>query len=116
MPKRDLWYADRPNRCEVCGKKGFVQAHHIIKAQTVRRMGGDVWDPRNRLWLGQCCHGAHSNAARRLPLNVLPDSVFEFGTELASAGWAFNRLRAEYSGDDPRLDALLGEEHVSRST
>ena len=49
------------------------------------------------------------NTTKLRPSNAaaLPDSVFSFAAELVNAGWAFEYLRRRYSGDDPRLEALL---------
>ncbi|MDQ3274639.1 MAG: hypothetical protein M3Q39_06300 [Actinomycetota bacterium] len=51
-------------------------------------------------------HHAHSVPLR---LQVLPDSVYEFAREVLGAGLAYNTLRRAYSGQDPRLEALLHE-------
>lgn len=106
---RRAWYADRPRCCEVCGAAGFVQAGHVIREQTVKREHGDRWDTRNRLWVGVACrcHERHTLAVERIPLEKLPDVAFDFAAELLGPGKAYNALRREYAGDDPRLDALL---------
>jgi hypothetical protein len=109
-----------------CGRKA-PQRHHIVYQQELGRRweSGDLgapWlpmihsladlsaDPRNIVWIAVDCHAAHHNASKRLPLSVLPDSVFRFALELMGAGAAFEYLRRRYSGGDPRLDELLSLE------
>lgn len=64
-------------------------------------------DRRNIVRMDFACHFAHHNASRRLWLEVLPDSVFEFAAELMGAGAAYEYLARYYRGEDPRLEALL---------
>jgi hypothetical protein len=104
-----------------CGRRGRHR-HHVVYQQELRarmRAGGRldkerreayaraISDSRNLVWMDFDCHFAHHNASRRLPLSVLPDSVFEFAVELMGASAAYCYLRRYYAGEDPRLDALL---------
>lgn len=96
-------------RC-ACGCGGrAVQQHHAVKAQTIRREGGDPGDARWLVGMAVRCHldHEHGNGRRKLPVWRLPDAVFEVARETFGAGRAFNELRRAYAGDDPRLDGLL---------
>ena len=98
-----------------CGKRAQV-LHHAITQQEIRRnaRGRDVrallGDQRNLVAVTDRCHGNHHSRARPYRLGMLPDSVFEFAAEVLGAGKAYNWLRRHYNGEDPRLDALLGDE------
>jgi hypothetical protein len=89
-----------------CGQRA-VNLHHVIYEQEVRREGGDVRDARNLVPVAWACHGDHHGRQRPLPLGRLPDACFEFAGELLGP-YAADYLRRRYSGDDARLDALLG--------
>lgn len=101
---RRLWDAG-DIYCVVCGRR--AQRHHIITARHVIDAGGHVWDVRNRLGVCTAHHYAHHNRTAPLPLVKLPDSVFEFAVEVLGHGPAYNALRRDYTGEDPRLDAIL---------
>jgi hypothetical protein len=96
----------KPKCIDGCGQRAH-HLHHVVYRQHLRRHGGDVKDPRNLVPMAFDCHGAHHSGARRLRLAMLPDSVYEFATELMGAGLAYETLGRYYGGDDPRLDALL---------
>ena len=107
-----------------CGRKRGLQAHHVIYQQELRRVvvaehaaarregPPDIVremslsaDRRNIVPIGPRCHAAHHRRSKPLPLEKLPDSVFEFAAEVLGErahGW----LRRRYVGDDARLDAL----------
>lgn len=87
-----------------------VHLHHVVYAQAVKRFGGDIHDERNLIPLAFACHGNHHSRSRTLPLEVLPDSVFEFAAELMGPGGAYEYLKRVYVGADPRLDALIESE------
>lgn len=89
-----------------CGKRA-VHRHHAIYRQHLRQHGGDENDRRNLVPMAHRCHGTHHSGAWRLPLAVLPDSVYEFALELLGPGPAFEYLRRRYQGEDWRLDELL---------
>lgn len=107
------WYAAAAKRCQnpYCegGLGERLALHHIIYRQTVAREGGDLWDPRNALTLCASCHARHHRASAKIPLRVLPDSVFEFAGEVMGRGAAFEYLTRRYEGSDRRLAELLEE-------
>lgn len=103
---RRAW-ADHPKVCERCGRRGYVERHHVIRGQVVRREHGDRYDPRNRLVLCPRCHPDGAQGAGRLPIAAVPDAAFEFAADLLGPGKAYNELRRWYEGEDPRLEALL---------
>ena len=86
-----------------------MHGHHAVKAQTIRREGGNPRDPRWLVPLAVQCHldHEHGNGRRKLPCWRLPDAVFVVAVETFGAGRAFNELRRAYAGGDPRLDRLL---------
>lgn len=63
-------------------------------------------DGRNLVDVAFFCHGQHHAGARRLLLEMLPDSVFEFAEGMLGVGAAYNYLRRYYDGADPRLERL----------
>ncbi len=89
-----------------CGQRA-VHEHHVIYRQHLRQHGGDLKDIRNLVPMAFDCHGAHHSGARRLRLELLPDSAFAFAVELMGAGLAYEHLARYYAGEDPRLEALL---------
>lgn len=95
----------RPRCVCGCGQRS-VHDHHVVYEQHVERAGGDVKDRRNLVPVAFNCHGAHHGRSRPLELAVLPDSCFVFAGELLGAA-GFDYLRRRYSGEDPRLEALL---------
>ncbi len=89
----------------------WMVQHHVVYAQTVRKHGGDIWAPENSMTVCQTCHQRQHepfHQARRIPLRALTDANYEFARELLGA-YAYDYLRARYSGSDPRLDAILEE-------
>jgi hypothetical protein len=103
--RRDGREAPSRRRCVCgCGRRG-VHRHHVVYEQhlTARQ----ARDDRNKVWMALDCHFSHHNGARRLPLAVLPASVFEFAAEVMPVGEAYEYLFRRYSGTDERLDALL---------
>ena len=81
--------------------------HHAVYRQQVRRHGGDEWDPRNALLLCDSCHLRHHNRCPALPATVLRSENIAFAVELLGAPAAYEYLRRRYTGDDPRLEALI---------
>jgi 5-methylcytosine-specific restriction endonuclease McrA len=103
------WYVAQRAVCDVCGGRGAtigVVLHHVVYRQHVRAEGGDCWDPRNAMNLCNSCHSSHHRRGRLIALWMLPASALEFAGELYGPG-AYDYLRRRYSGDDPRVDALL---------
>lgn len=105
-----------------CGRRA-VQRHHVVYQQELRARwrAGDVsgpWlyakhltalfaDERNLIWICKPCHERHHQRVEVLPLELLPDSVFEFAVELMGAGAAYEYLRRYYAGSDRRLAELI---------
>lgn len=109
---RRAWATPKAQTCAVCSKRRRTERHHVLRAQTVRREHGDLSDPRNKIEICSRCHGRHTSGMERIKLAVLPDAAFEFAVDLLGPGKAFNRIRAEYAGEDARLDALLAASAV----
>lgn len=91
----------RTGKCAVCRRRGPIWYHHVVLAQHVRREGGDVWDFRNALPVGQpflcSCHEAHHNAQPRIPAAKLPDDAIRFAVELMGEDRAAEYIRRYYS-------------------
>lgn len=92
-------------RCLMCPARA-VHDHHAIYRQEIARRKGDQKDPRNLVPLCFDCHGAHHGRSRVIFLTDLPDSVYEFATELMGPA-AFDYMSRRYSGGDPRLLRIL---------
>jgi hypothetical protein len=98
----------RAKTCAVCGKRcGTVQGHHVLYQQWLRQVARERglefeqlrWDKRNRLPVGERCHGAHHSARRRITRDVLrrhAPKVFQMARELGLTG----RLEATYPEND----------------
>jgi hypothetical protein len=84
-----------------CHKKK-VHDHHVIYAQVVERMGGDVGDPDNALGICFDCHGTHHKQIKKLPISCLHDRNFDFAYTLLGLA-ATDYLRRHYAGDDERI-------------
>lgn len=80
----------------------------MVYQQHVRRVGGDLGDPRNFMRIESDAHERHHNRSRVLQLEALPDAAFEFARELLGSA-AYDYLRRRYGGRDDRLDALLND-------
>ncbi len=102
-------YARGPDGCAGCGAPltfARLEVHHVLERQLLRKKGVAQFDPDNALALGPCCHQGQTSRLRQLPLTCLRDENYEFAARaLGAAG--YDALRRRYSGDDPRLDALL---------
>lgn len=104
------WFDGMPKRCEnpACqAPVGQLAAHHCVYRQEIRRHDGDLWDARNRLVLCAGCHSSHHRRGRVIAAAALPSSVLDFACDLLGAPAAYEYLRRRYSGDDPRLEALI---------
>lgn len=104
-----------------CGRKA-IHRHHCVYAQHLRaRAGRDralfrKWfkDERGLVPVCHRCHASHHNAVDRIPLTVLPDSVFEFAAEVLGGPAAWEYLTRRYDvNSDSRIDALISD---TRST
>lgn len=103
----------RKPRC-VCGcDRPAAHDHHVVTRAVIKRHvakgehGRWLRDRRNIVRMDFGHHFAHHDASRRLWLDVLPDSVFEFAAELMGGDAAYEYLRRYYRGEDVRLEALL---------
>lgn len=112
--RRVDWNGVPLSRCSRCGTKrssgNRLVRHHAVYEQHVLAAGGDRWDPANQVCLCTNCHGLHhgrSNDGSPMAVEQLPDAVFMFAEELLGAGAAYEYFRRYYSGEDPRLEALL---------
>lgn len=90
--------------CQVCGKGGAYQTHHVVEKQHIKQEGRReyLWDTRNAFRICHDCHGQHTVRARKIKLTELTDENYEF----AFFFWgqrAGSYLRRHYDGDDPRL-------------
>jgi hypothetical protein len=106
--------------CINCGHRA-VQLHHVVYEQELmrryaqgRHRDGPTRsslrkDQRNLVPVCKRCHERHHSRFSPLFLLQLPDSVFEFATEVMGPGAAYEYLSRRYRGTDPRLSALLEE-------
>jgi len=83
-PGEREWKLPHHGRCEVCGQIGWLFRHHVLYERMVRRAGGDPWDLRNAMDVGQhcTCHADHHTAMRRIPLSRVPEDAIAFTIEL----------------------------------
>lgn len=113
--------AGAPRRCESCRfpeyllrrTGGKLDPHHVLEKQFVRKEGGDVSDPRNRLMLCRLCHAGQTSRLRKVPLTKLRDENISFASRLLGPARAAAYLCRAYAGEDPRVDKLAlraGEE------
>lgn len=98
--------------CALCGKRGDFHAHHVVDKQTLRGAGlpdDALYDTRNALRLcPRKCHFQFEARMVEIPLNHLLDQNIEYAVEVLGRGKAYNYLRRQYSGSDPRVEAILG--------
>lgn len=99
--------------------------HHVVTQQKLREVARSrvkgligswdrqlVRDERNLVGVAFDCHNNHHRGARdehRLALSALPDECYEFAAEVLGAAAAYEYLRRNYRGEDPRLVRLLEE-------
>lgn len=88
--------AMRQGRCAVCGHSHYLQAHHVVPMELLRRklrhlaperLIGIFWDPRNALALcadpaPNRCHDRHTLSFKRVPKRALRPCVYEFAREI----------------------------------
>lgn len=93
--------------CQVCGKGGDYETHHVVKKEHLKQKGlyDMIWDTRNALRLCHGCHAAHTLGYRRVKLDRLTDDNYEFALLIFGMG-ASQYLRRHYNGKDPRWTAL----------
>jgi hypothetical protein len=101
-----FWMVARRCDCVVCGTQGrnfYVEAHHIVYQQELRRQlsaikGTDayaelMWDVRNMLPLCRLCHARHHNARRRVTTQELKQHApraWQFAANVG-CGWFIGR-------------------------
>lgn len=103
-----------------CGcRDRAVHSHHVVTKEEIKRVHRTTLreghasrplkvllaDERNLVPAAHVCHGSHHAASQRYRLDMLPDSVFEFASELLGIR-AHAWLARRYQGEDARLDAL----------
>lgn len=84
------WLGARGERCVVCGTTHPLHLHHIISRQQLRRVDGNVSDPRNALTLCDRCHAQHHAKMPGIPLSVVlyhRPEVVAFAKELELTWW-----------------------------
>ena len=98
------------NACAVCGYEGrYLQVHHVIEADRLKRHYSDVgdggwsldellYDPSNGLLLcaepaPNNCHGRHTLAVERIPRNCLRRENEAFA-ERVGMTWVLDRFYA----------------------
>lgn len=85
--------ASRGKPCAVCGSRLFVESHHVVYKQVVRKIaesaGQDpdevMWDVRDALPVCTVCHARHHSGAARIPRPLLvakAPQAFQFAREL----------------------------------
>lgn len=101
MSQRPATYDACDGRCVGCGKRLQCsgsswdwQAHHVVKAQTLRRRGvrpARIRDATYTILLCRRCHERHESRNAPVPLEALPRSVVEACDALGP--WAEDLLR-----------------------
>lgn len=70
-----------PGACVVCGARGPLDAHHIVRAQTMRRHGltlDEIYHPLAGIAVCRACHSRHHAFVARMPRGVVPPESVEF--------------------------------------
>lgn len=110
--------ARRQRVCAVCGRAGNDEkgnpvpweAHHVITKAYLKRYGHPLWHPDNSLRVcSEPCHGQHTRGFKRMPLSCLTDRNIAYAVTLLGEPKAHEYLTRHYSGEDPRVDALLDD-------
>ena len=72
--------------------EGYVEGHHILTQQQLRRRGleGVLWDVRNGIGLCEKHHRRHHSRRAPVARNVLPECAFEFAAD-HQLGWLIER-------------------------
>lgn len=92
-PQEGIWKAPRRGMCAVCHRPCWLERHHVLLRQIVRREDGSEWDLSNSLDLCRLCHARHHSAFKRIPIELVPAAAVAFaeellGVELATAYFA----------------------------
>lgn len=87
--------------CPICGQKGQLLRHHVIREQDVRAAKGDPWALANSIWIGvycrERCHRRHHSHFRQIPLALVPPEAREFVIEVLGEPAADEYLRRYYA-------------------
>lgn len=75
------------------GCEGRLEAHHVIAAQKLRRIGREdvVTDPRNGMSLCEKHHRRHTLGFERIPFSALREETITFADELGLV-WYLERF------------------------
>lgn len=82
-----------PGRCAVCGTAGPLDAHHVIRAQVMKRHGlpaETVYHPLAGIPLCRTCHARHHAFVARIPRHLIPAETVTF-LEAVGLGVEFDR-------------------------
>jgi hypothetical protein len=94
------WHEPVIGPCAVCGVRGTLVRHHVVREQDVRKAEGDPWELRNSILIGagySCrCHRRHHDHFRRISLSLVPAEAIAFARELLGAGAAEDYLARHY--------------------
>lgn len=83
-------------------------SHHVVYRQHIAaQKPGFEYDVRAALRLCDPCHGRQHNRKAPVPLTALLDCNIEFAAEVFGPEQAYGYLTRRYSGEDPRIEALL---------
>lgn len=76
---------------------GFVQGHHIITKDLLKREGHStrLWDTRNGLALCEHHHNLHHRRLEPVPMYLLPEGAHDFAREVGLE-WVLDR---DYSAE-----------------
>ena len=89
-----FWLAIVPRgRCAVCGTTRWLQAHHVISQQLLRRLHleHELWNPDNGLALDEDHHRRHELAVERVPRDRLRPENLAFAERLDLMWWLEKR-------------------------
>ena len=93
---KEKWKTVRRGPCAVCGRRQLIIRHHVVLEQHIRAAGGDPWDLRNSMDIGEFCrcHANHHSAVERIAFAKIPDEAVAFAIDLygeAKADWYLER-------------------------
>jgi 5-methylcytosine-specific restriction endonuclease McrA len=76
------WKIPHGGYCQCqCGTFSMhLERHHVLPLSTLKQLGRlDVaWDLANSMLLAPVCHARHTNAVRRIPLEMVPEAAVAF--------------------------------------
>lgn len=92
--------------CTICRRGGDFSAHHVVFRRWLKKNHKPLHDPRNARRLCPSCNLNFEARSIEFPLERLLDVNIDYAFEVMDA-YAYDWLRQNYSGDDPRLDVML---------